>query len=148
MPFVACKLPNGLEISHEGKTIVLHGANIGEDLENVSRNGAPTDNALRSYGYGFTELSDANAQTFQNWCDFVTYKGGDKANGKLADPFLALENGSILGPFKTKDEAVKEVTALHAAVRTGMEGLEPAAEGIEDAETDEGQPTRKTRKPN
>ena len=108
------------------------GGNIGEDLENVSRNGRPNDNEFRAHGYGLTEISEDDAKAFDDWKNAVTFKEGDKAKGKLADPFPALENGSILGPFKTKDEARKEAASLAAAVSTGFEGLDPEAEKIEE----------------
>lgn len=141
MSFVACKLPAGLRIDHMGEVIVLHGANIGEDLENVSRNGRPNDNQLRSYGFGLTELDDKKTEAFEAWKSAVTYKEGKKEAGKLAEPFAALENGSIQGPFKSIDDARKEVATLHSAVTTGTEGVDPDKEQgqvkIEDA-TDDG----------
>lgn len=132
MPFIACKLPHGLRIQHQGKELLLVGGNIGEDLENVSRNGRPNDNEFRAHGYGLTEISEDDAKAFDDWKNAVTFKEGDKVKGKLADPFPALENGSILGPFKTKDEARKEAASLAAAVSTGFEGLDPEAEKIEE----------------
>lgn len=132
MPVIACKLPNGLLIDHNGSRITLAGANIGEDLENVSRNGRPNDNSRRSHGYGLSEISDKDAEAFTDWVNQVTYKNGKPADGKLADPFPALENGSILGPFKTLDEARKEVASLASSVLTGFEGLDAEKEGIEE----------------
>lgn len=136
MPFVACKLPSGLEINHNGQRILLLGANIGEDLENVSRNGSPTDNEARRYGYGLTELDAKKAEAFEHWAGIVTYKNG-KDGEKLADPFLALENGAIMGPFASKADAIKEIGALHSSVTTGMEGLDPTKEGVEDSDDEE-----------
>lgn len=131
MPFIACKLPAGLAIHHKGKVLVLVGANIGEDLENVSKNGRPSDNARRAYGYGLTEVSADSAAIFTDWANAVTYTDGLAASGKLPEPFVPLENGSILGPFKTIDEARKEVASLASSVTTGYEGLDPAKEGVE-----------------
>jgi len=132
MPFIACKLPHGLRIQHQGKEILLVGGNIGEDLENVSRNGRPNDNEMRAHGFGLTEVSAADADVFEDWRNKVTYNEGAKEKGKLAHPFPALENGSILGPFKTKDEARKEAASLASSVSTGFEGLDPDAEKIEE----------------
>ena len=129
---VACKLPNGLQIDHNGETLVLVGANIGEDLEAVSRNGSPADNPSRSHGYGLTTLNDKQAEAFADWANKVTYKGGKADGGKLDNPFPALENGSILGPFKSMDEARKETASMATSVTTGYEGLDPVAEGVED----------------
>lgn len=132
MPVIACKLPAGLNIRHAGKSIVLVGANIGEDLENVSRNGRPSDNASRCHGYGLTTVSEADADLFTDWANQVTYNNGKPADGKLAEPFPALENGSILGPFKSIDEARKECASIAGAVTTGFEGLDAEKEGIEE----------------
>jgi len=128
MPVIACKLPNGLQITHEGQTIVLVGSNIGERLENVSPNGRLDDNNHRSGGFGLTEVSDRQADAFAAWAKAVTM---DENGGKLAEPFPALENGSILGPYKSFDEARKECTAMSDAVATGFEGLDPEKEGVE-----------------
>lgn len=139
--FVACKLPSGLQIDAHGQLIVLLGANIGEDIENVSKNGQPSDNARRTHGYGITELNDAQADAFEKWSHEVLYVGGVKAKGKLANPFPALDNGSILGPFDSIDDARAECASLASAVTTGFEGLDPTKEGtdtvkIEKAEDD------------
>lgn len=129
MPVIACKLPHGLLVRHNGQRITLVGGNIGEDLENVSRNGNPNDNAVRAHGYGLTTVSPAEAETFAAWSNAAVYKNGNPADGKLAEPFPALDNGSILGPFKTIDEARKECAAMAGVVVTGFEGLDPAKEG-------------------
>lgn len=131
MAFIACKLPHGLTICHGLARIVLLGSNVGEDLENVSRNGLPNDNARRVAGFGITELDSAKVEVFEKWAAAVTYKEGDKAKGKLDDPFPALENGSILGPFKTLDEARKECASLSGQIVTGTEGLDPEKEKVE-----------------
>lgn len=134
MPVIACKLPAGLTIRHHGASLTLVGANIGEDIENVSRNGSPNDNARRSHGFGLTEVTDSDAKLFADWANSVTYKNGKVADGKLAQPFVALENGSILGPFGSFEEARKECGDIASAIKTGFEGLEPEKEGIEDNE--------------
>jgi len=128
MPFVACKLPAGLQIEHKGNILILLGANIGEDLASVSRNGRPNDNASRVAGYGLTELDNGKTETFEDWKNAVTYKDGKKEAGKLDHPFLALENHSIVGPFKTIDDARKECRALSGMIETGFEGLDEEAE--------------------
>lgn len=137
---IACKLPNGLIVRHNGQEITLKGANIGENLRNPSENGNPSDNRDRAYGYGLTELSDKQGEVFADWAKAVTFKNGNPADGKLSDPFPALENGSILGPFKSKDEAIKELTSIASAVTTGFEGLDPTAQkDIEKAGEDDEQ---------
>jgi hypothetical protein len=135
---IACKLPNGLVIRHAGQEITLKGANIGENLRNPSENGNPNDNKDRAYGYGLTELSDKQAEVFADWAKAVTFRNGDPAAGKLAEPYPALESGAIMGPFKSRDEAIKELTTLAGSVSTGFEGLDPTNEkDIEQASEDE-----------
>lgn len=120
--FYACKLPNGLEVEHRGETIVLAGANIGEELDNVSKNGSPRENRRRVYGFGLTELNDRQAEAFASWKDEVTTKDG-KA---LPDGgFPAFANGLILGPFKSAAEAEKECAVLASAITSGFEGVDP-----------------------
>ena len=144
MPFIACKLPNGLQITHNGETITLLGANIGENLGLVSANGLPLDHSSRASGYGLTEITDRQAEAFADWSNKVTYKDGVKEAGKLADPFPALENGSILGPFKSEADARKEVVATASMVTSGFEGLDPSKEGVEeDKEAGAGKSGRK-----
>lgn len=136
MPFVACKLPAGLKIDHNGETITLAGANIGENLRNPSDNGNPQDNVRRAFGFGLTQLNDRQTAAFQDWKGKMTFKNG-KDGEKLTEPFPALENNSIMGPFNTEAEARKEVADLHTLVRTGTEGLDPEKEaGIDDAVDD------------
>lgn len=132
MPVIACKLPAGLTIQHAGRSITLAGANIGEDLENVSRNGRPNDNGRRAHGFGLTEISAEDAEAFTDWANQVTYNNGKPADGKLSHPFPALENGSILGPFKSIDEARKEVASIAGSISTGFEGLDAEKEGVEE----------------
>lgn len=128
MPIIACKLPHGLKIEHDGAEITLLGANIGENLQLISPNGAPLDNSRRVNGYGLTEITEAQAETFRQWSDAMTYNNGQKADGKLFRPFPALDNGSILGPFKTIADAQRETASVGGIVVTGFEGVDPVAE--------------------
>lgn len=146
MAIFACKLPNGIAIRHNEKIITLAGANVGETLANVSLNGSPSDNARRAHGYGLTEVSNALVETFNDWAAKVTYKNGNPADGKLAEPFPALDNGSILGPFRTMDEARRECASIAGAVTTGFEGLDPEAEGVETNEEADGKPVTTSRR--
>lgn len=118
---VACKLPHGLQFTHNGRTVVLRGANSGETLEMPSRNGSPNDNATRTEAYGLTTLSDEDSKAFVEWQKAVTLDEGGK---KLTEPFVAFENGAIQGPFKSIDDARKEAGAISGAVSTGFEGLD------------------------
>lgn len=125
MPFYACKLPHGLEVEHNGQTIILCGANIGEELDNPSKNGSPRENRQRLYGFGLTELNDKQAEAFEAWKASVTTDGEGK---KIADGFVAFDNGSILGPFKNYKDAESECQALASAITTGFEGVDPDVE--------------------
>lgn len=123
--FIACKLPHGLEITHNGRTIVLRGQNVGFDPDNPSPLGKMRGDAN---GFGITELKDpADADAFQAWCNAVTYRDGDKAKGKLPEPFAALENGSIQ-TFKSRNDAEAETNMLGDAVQSGFEGIDPATD--------------------
>lgn len=138
MPFVACKLPAGLTIQPlSGEPINLRGPNdSGSSV--LAPNGITFDTEDRAAGYGLTQLTDDQAARFVAWSDSVTTKDGKP----VAQPFLPLDNGSILGPFKSKDEARKEAQAVHAMVSTGFEGIDPAtdqemkAAGVETADKD------------
>ncbi|MET0372729.1 MAG: hypothetical protein ABW128_00565 [Rhizorhabdus sp.] len=125
--FVACKLPHGLTIKHNGQTINLNGANEGYDAADLARNGVPRDGENRSGGFGLTELTGDQAAAFDDWVNRVTYTNGKKDDGKLAEPFGALENGSIL-TFKSESEARKETKAMADAITTGTEGIDPATD--------------------
>lgn len=125
MAFYACKLPHGLEVDHNGQIITLHGANIGEELDNPSKNGAPRENRSRVYGFGLTELNDKQTETFEDWRKSVTLNGEGQ---KVVGGFEAFDNGSILGPFKNAKDAEAECAALSSAISTGFEGVDPEAE--------------------
>lgn len=121
MPFYACKLPHGVEIDHDGKKIVLVGANIGEKLEHVSPNGLLDDSRRRSHGFGITELDSARAEALEAWRAINAPKGTKSG-------FIAFENGSIMGPFKSRNELEKEVGSLYSVIKTGVEGVDPEEE--------------------
>lgn len=125
MPFYACKLPHGLEVETGGQTIILHGANIGEEIDNPSKNGSPRENRARVFGFGLTELNDRQTEAFEAWKTEVTAKDGKP----LRDGgFPAFENGLILGPFKSRADAEKECAAVASIVTTGFEGVDPVEE--------------------
>jgi hypothetical protein len=138
--WIICKLPHGLTIKHNGQTINLNGANEGYDPEDLARNGVPRDGERRSGGFGLTELNADQSAAFEDWAAKVTYKDGDKAKGKLAEPHLAIENGMI-GSFKTESDARKEAKNLSDMILTGTEGIDPKtdkqmkAAGLETADT-------------
>lgn len=128
---VACKLPHGLTINHNGQTINLNGTNAGSNPLNPLVNGGMSDGKLVNADYGLTQLTDDQAAAFQDWSDWATYKHKDgkpdKAAGQLAEPFLPLVNGAIL-TFKSMDEARAETSKVSADVVTGFDGLDGDAE--------------------
>lgn len=126
MPFYACKLPQGLEVEVNGQTITLCGANIGEELDNPSKNGSPRENRSRVYGFGLTELNERQTEAFEAWKKEVTHDPDGKPLRNSGFP--AFENGLILGPFKTRADAEKEVAAVSSIVTTGFEGVDPEEE--------------------
>lgn len=125
--FVACKLPHGLSIRHNGRVLNLYGANEGYDPTFLAPNGRSNDTERKSGGFGLTELTGDDAAAFEDWANRVTYKDGKKENGKVAEPFGALESGSIL-MFKSEAEARKETKAMAEAITTGTEGIDPATD--------------------
>lgn len=125
MPFYASKLPTGLKVEHGGQTVILNGANIGEELDSVSKNGAPRENRMRVHGYGLTDMTPPQADAFEGWRKEVTLT---KDGMKVVGGFQGFENGSILGPFKSWSDAEKECSAMSGLVTTGFEGVDPEKE--------------------
>ena len=125
--FVICKLPHGLTVKHNGKTINLNGANEGYDPTFLAPNGRNNDGEKRVGGFGITELTGDDATAFEDWTNAVTYKDGDKTKGKLQEPNLALENGMI-GVFKSEGDARKEAKNLSSYIETGTEGIDPSTD--------------------
>lgn len=127
MPFYASKLPFAFEVDHNGQNIILNGSNVGEELDNPSKNGMPREHRSRVYGFGLTELSDKQADAFAAWKESVTMHDGQKVEGG----FTAFDNGAILGPFKTAKDAEAECAALSSAINTGFEGFDGEKEEAE-----------------
>lgn len=126
MPFIACKLPHGLSVRHEGKTLDLNGPNEGSDPLDPMKNGAQVDSGIASAGYGLTQVTDDQVALFNSWKKAMLFASDGKT--KLNEPFVALENGSIMGPFGSIDEARAECQAMSDMVRTGFEGIDPATD--------------------
>lgn len=127
MSFVICKLPHGLSVRHNGQIINLNGANEGYDPTFLAPNGRATDGERKTGGFGITELKGEQEAAFDDWCNAVTYKEGDKAKGKLLEPNAAIENGLIVS-FKSESDARKEAKNLSGVVETGTEGIDPATD--------------------
>lgn len=128
MPFVACKLPHGIIINHNDVKITLRGHNIGERLLMPSPNGEYNDHENRYCGYGLTELSPEQADAFESWYNHNLYKNGNKASGRLAQPYKPISSGAVTQVFKTLAELKKELSGLSSMsgiIKTGMEGLNP-----------------------
>lgn len=125
--FVACKLPHGLSIRHAGQSIDLFGPNADYNENLVMPNGYVPDSERVSGGFGITKLEGDQQAAFEDWQNQVTFKDGDKAKGKLQEPFLPLENGTLL-VFKSEADARKETKSLAGMVETGTEGIDPATD--------------------
>jgi hypothetical protein len=134
MPVIACKLPHGLTIRHNDARVTLLGANYGEALANPSLNGTPNNNERRFNGFGLTDLSTTQLEVFTSFKNAVTFKNGKPADGKLRNPSPLFENGIILGPFKSVEEARQEINTIGSSITTGTEGLDPVKEKVEKAE--------------
>ena len=135
MAFIACKLPHGLTINHQGQTINLNGPNEDNDPLNPNKNGQIVDSGTASGGFGLTELDGDKLKAFDDWVLRVTHVDGDKTKPKLAEPFLPLVNGSIQR-FANEKDARAETQAMSSAVRTGLEGVDPEKDLPSGLETD------------
>ncbi|WP_374413276.1 hypothetical protein [Novosphingobium colocasiae] len=126
---VGCKLPHGLEISHEGVTVTLVGANVGYDGDNPWRNGGAPDSADRISGVGLTKLEGAQADAVMAWMDI---------SGRGPGP---VKSGMIFA-VDTKAEASKEAQLLEDE-KTGLDGIDPAKDLPKGVETDTDAPKSK-----
>lgn len=124
---VACKLPHGLTVTHNGQIINILGANADLNPLNPAANGALGDGAIMSGGFGLTTLNDDQSAAFEDWCNKALYVEGDKSKGLLAEPFAPLKNGS-LETFKSVADARKETSSITTDVSTGFDGLDGDAE--------------------
>lgn len=124
---VACKLPHGLTVNHNGQTININGVNAAHDPLNPAANGALLDGSLMSAGYGLTTLNDAQAEAFEDWSNKALYVDGEKAKGKVAEPFPPLANGA-LRVYKSDADARKDTASITTDVATGFDGLDGDAE--------------------
>lgn len=109
--FVGCKLPHGLEITHNDQTIVLNGANADYDADNPWKNDLPPDSPLRASGVGITKVEGARADAFKAWFEL-----SGKGEGPVSSGFV-FHAGS-------QAEAVKEAQSLEGE-KNGLGGLDP-----------------------
>lgn len=124
---VACKLPHGLSITHNGQTININGANVQFDPLNPYANGALRDGANLAGGFGLTTLTDEQGAAFEDWSNKALYVNGEKSDGYLPEPFPPLRNGS-LEIYGSMADARKESEAVTTDVATGFDGLDGDAE--------------------
>jgi hypothetical protein len=130
MPVIACKLPHGLSITHNGRMLNLNGANADADPMAPAPNGAALESTTMVAGYGLTTLSDDEMAVFEDWRLNALYKrSGDKPSkeaGLLEEPFLPLTNDTILS-FKDDATARRELRTK-AGTATGFDGIDGDAE--------------------
>jgi hypothetical protein len=121
--FVACNLPAGLIVRHNGQEIRLNGGNTGLDAQNLPRNGSAPDDANRVSGYGLTEVSGDQAEALKDWMALSAKGHGPVRSGALI----------IAG---SKADVAKEAKANEGAA-AGFSGLDPAKDlpaGVETAD--------------
>ena len=128
---VGCKLPHGLEITHNGETIALNGTNVGFDADNPWRNGAAPDSALRTSGVGLTTLEGGQAAAFVDWFDM-----SGKGDGPVKSGLIFFTD--------SKADAGKEAQALEDV--EGIEGLDPDKDLPAGLETDNEAPVTTKKK--
>lgn len=104
---VACKLPQGLVLSHKGKTVQLTGANASGNR----------------FGFGITK--DVDADWFDDWT---------KTDGK---DFPAVKIGAIFAMPAAKIVDAAAERRKDGAVQTGLEPLDPNKPGMNVEPTDE-----------
>ena len=134
--YVACSLPAGLIIEHDGLTFRLNGPHVGADLENLPRNGFMPDSEIRASGYGLTTLEGKQADAFEAWVKGVT----ESPDGKpLQQPFAPIANGAIKWSKNANE------TRKAAAETEGMSigGLDPDKDLPPEVETANESKTKK-----
>lgn len=127
--FVACSLPSGLTINHNGQSITLNGAHTGLDVDNLPKNGSAPDDYNRVSGYGLTELTGPQADAFMDWADMA---------GKGHGP---IQTGAILYADSRADVA-KEAKAAEGPA-DGFAGMDPAKDLPAGLETADDKPKKK-----
>jgi hypothetical protein len=130
MPVIACKLPHGLSVTHNGRTLNINGTNADADPLVPGFNGVAADSPSTIAGYGLTTLSDDDMGVFEDWRLHALYKQRDgkpiRDAGLLEEPFLPLTNDTILS-FKDDATARRELR-VKAGTVTGFDGIDGDAE--------------------
>lgn len=127
MAIIACKLPHGLTIKHQGHTININGTNADFNPLAPSANGAIGESPNLSAGFGLTTLSDEQAAVFEDFRNKALYVEGQESKGKLEEAFPPFLNGSI-EIYKSMSDARKESAAITDDVNSGFDGLDGDAE--------------------
>ena len=120
--FVACSLPAGFTVRHNGQVIRLNGPHTGLDPEALPKNGSAPDDFNRVSGYGLTEVSGDEAEAVKDWMAL-------SAKGKGP-----VRSGAIIAAGSKADVA-KEARSNEGAA-DGFKGLDPAKDlpkGVETA---------------
>lgn len=121
--FVACSLPSGLIVRHNGQEIHLNGGHTGLDAEALPRNGSAPDDVNRVSGFGLTEVTGAQADALKEWMDISA-----KGNGPVRSGALVMAG--------SRADAVKEAKANEGAA-DGFGGLDASKDlpkGLETAD--------------
>ena len=127
--FVACSLPAGLTIDHNGQTITLNGAHVGPDADNLPKNGSAPDDYNRVSGYGLTEISGAQADAFMDWADMTSKGHGPVSTGAIV--------------FADSRNDVAKEARSREGLADGFAGLDPAKDLPAGVETADEQPKKK-----
>lgn len=121
--FVACNMPQGLIVDHQGQRIEINGGANGLSALDLVKNGEAPDTALRYHGWGITELTGPTADAFHDWM-------GISAKGDGPVKFGQIE------VFDKLADAQKEVRS-RSKQRSGFDGLDPdkdLPQGVEKAD--------------
>lgn len=127
--FVACSLPAGLTIHHNGQVITLNGAHTGLDADNLPKNGSAPDDFNRVSGFGLTEIAGAQADAFMDWADL---------SGKGHGP---VSTGAIV--FADSRADVAKEAKSNEGLAAGFAGMDPEKDLPAGVETADDKPKKK-----
>lgn len=127
--FVACSLPAGLTIEHNGQVIALAGAHTGLDADALPKNGSAPDDYNRVSGYGLTEITGAKADAFMEWADVASKGHGPVSTGAIV--------------FADSRNDVAKEARSREGLAEGFTGMDPAKDLPAGVETADDQPKKK-----
>lgn len=119
--WVASNLPQALVVEHNGCKLVVNGANVGFDPDNLPKNGLAPDTAVRFHAHGLTEFTGPEADAFKDWFAI---------SGKGEGP---VRNGAIV--IADNEAGAKKAAKDNDTNRTSRPGLDPAKDLPEGVET-------------